>query len=103
MTTLAPLTAGMPKLSAAWPERKLTMPILKVSWACAPDARKHAASIVDFSATERHVFSAPCCCRGIAFSPAREGVGLSCVESVRWEFDLRPTRWNTQKPERTNG
>jgi hypothetical protein len=23
----------MPKLSAAWPDKKLTMPILKVSWA----------------------------------------------------------------------
>jgi hypothetical protein len=32
-TTLAPLTAGTPKLSAAGPERKLTMPSLKVSCA----------------------------------------------------------------------
>src|SRR5678816_4099785 len=41
--TLAPLTAGMPKLSAAWPERKLTMPTLKVSWAGAAPAASRAA------------------------------------------------------------
>ena len=42
--TLAPLTAGMPKLSAAWPDRKLTMPSLKVSCACAPLATSSAAA-----------------------------------------------------------
>src|SRR4051794_17101766 len=43
-STLAPLTAGMPKLSAAWPERKLTMPILNVSCACAAPAHHAAAA-----------------------------------------------------------
>src|SRR5436190_24082769 len=43
-STLAPLTAGMPKLSAAWPERKLTMPILNVSCACAAPAHNAAAA-----------------------------------------------------------
>src|SRR5213592_880879 len=50
ITTLAPLTAGMPKLSAAWPDRKLTMPSLNVSCACAPAA--HAAP-ANASATAR--------------------------------------------------
>src|SRR6187397_1041598 len=48
--TLAPFTAGMPKLSAAWPDRKLTMPILNVSCACAPPAQKAAAAPASASA-----------------------------------------------------
>src|SRR5436190_16194212 len=43
-TTLAPLTAGMPKLSAAWPERKLTTPSLKVSCADAGAAANAPAT-----------------------------------------------------------
>src|SRR5689334_5018173 len=50
-TTLAPLTAGMPKLSAACPERKLTMPSLNVSCACAAAAQ--ASAPVNESATAR--------------------------------------------------
>src|SRR5450432_4345280 len=42
--TLAPLTAGMPKLSAAWPDRKLTMPTLNVSCAVAPVEASRVAS-----------------------------------------------------------
>src|SRR3990167_10594305 len=34
----------MPRLSAAWPDRKLTMPTLKVSCACAPPAAHKAAA-----------------------------------------------------------
>src|SRR5687767_2086021 len=49
ITTLAPLTAGMPKLSAAWPDRKLTMPILKVScaWAVVPNRNNAAAPMIE--------------------------------------------------------
>src|SRR5215207_220399 len=43
-STLAPLTAGMPKLSAACPERKLTMPTLKVSCAATLPAHRAAAA-----------------------------------------------------------
>ena len=35
-SVFAPFTAGTPKLSAAWPERKLTIPILKSSAAAVP-------------------------------------------------------------------
>src|SRR5689334_7828197 len=51
ITTLAPLTAGMPKLSAACPDRKLTMPSLKVSCACA--AAVHKATPANGTATAR--------------------------------------------------
>jgi hypothetical protein len=51
ITTLAPLTAGMPKLSAACPDRKLTMPSLNVSWACAAAVQK--ATLANASATAR--------------------------------------------------
>src|SRR5687767_4829800 len=53
ITTLAPLTAGMPKLSAAWPDRKLTMPTLKVSCACVVPIRHSAAAPTSECASRR--------------------------------------------------
>ena len=43
MSALAPFTAGTPKLSAAWPDRKLTMPTLN-SCACTGADRPTANS-----------------------------------------------------------
>src|SRR6185295_2899238 len=54
-STLAPLTAGMPKLSAAWPERKLTMPTLNVSCAEAAPMASRAARA---TAPRRHTVRA---------------------------------------------
>src|SRR4051812_4465831 len=86
ITTLAPLTAGTPKLSAAGPERKLTTPSLKVSCADAlPKTKRPATSAamgfiacpsslgcrsVTFPPHENVDGSGACAAGGAAFRPA---------------------------------
>src|SRR4051794_38735758 len=53
MTNCAPLRAGTPKLSAAGPERNVTMPSLKVSCADAGHARASDAAATDAAKTAR--------------------------------------------------
>src|SRR5450432_334298 len=66
-STLAPLTAGMPKLSAAWPDRKLTMPTLKVSCAwvaldsVSPAAAATATAVADDQGRWRRVSGVMSC------------------------------------------
>src|SRR5215203_2257612 len=55
MTNCAPLRAGTPKLSAAGPERNVTMPSLKVSCADAGAARASDVTATDAAITARLV------------------------------------------------
>ena len=53
MTNCAPLRAGTPKLSAAGPDRNVTMPSLKVSCAEAEAAKTNDIAAADASVAAR--------------------------------------------------
>src|SRR3979409_2180294 len=76
MTYWAPLRAGMPKLSAAGPERKVTIPSLKLSCAAVGAARPSVVAVTtDNSAAEPRIREK----WSMIFSP-----GLPALEPARF-------------------
>src|SRR4029450_12646209 len=96
MTNCPPLRAGTPKLSAAGPDRNVTMPSLKVSCAIpgAANARDIAMAEANVAIRERRLMnSSPCylggCRRFVRAGAAGRG---SLAEAFRQAFPARLPR-----------